>query len=244
MPKIHFERGEFLTDLQNPNSFAIYGGEKLEHKEGSEDGAEYYSLICYYNPSHPIKINNSRWDIVTAFGADTESSKCTYAISESNAFWWRRCSEAEKTKALKYLAEMHNLAWEENGLKLRKLAPGEKLCFDEELPTNARITGGNRHAHTPTHSRGSNTNTTTKIVVSRLAPPASYVQTKKIGGDLSRFGETMISALEKVNEKESRTTFYNPNYIGMSERAMLHQCLNGGAYRNDYAIDPYDEYWD
>lgn len=229
MPKIHFEKGEFLTDLQNPKSFAIYGGEKVDSPSNG-DGSDYYSLICYYNPSHPIKLDSNQWDVVSVFGADTEASKCTYAISESNAFWWRRCNENEKTKALKYLAETQNLAWEEKDLKLRKLAPGEKLCFDAP-PTNSRITGTNKAPTTHRTNRSKNS----IVNVSRLAPPNSYQQTKKISGDMSRFNESMVAAIEQVNEEESTTTYYQSDlgFGGVGGASIVFNCFGGRSYRDD-----------
>ena len=210
MYKVHFKKGEFLTDLNNPMCFAIFGGNEVKN---AENDCTMYSLIAYYNPSHATQDESGKWKVGPVFTATVDDEICCYTINESDICWWRRCSQNEITKALKFLAEMHNLAWDETTQKLRKLAPGEKLCFDEP-PRNASVTGGN----VPMGHRSNNTRPLSApgsqmqrrpLAVSRIAPDDDYKFSKAICGTSEERLDLIMKAVEDVNKEEEKASRVN-----------------------------------
>jgi len=211
MYKVHFKKGEFLTDLNNPRCFAIFGGNVV--KNGENDSI-MYSLIAYYNPSHAEQDESGKWKVGPVFSATVEDKICCYTINESDISWWRRCSKDEITKALKFLAEIHNLAWDEAIAKLRKLAPGEKLFFDEQeqhntTPAIGGIQTGHRSNNTKPLIASTPQMSRRVLAVSRLAPDDDYKFSKAICGTSEEHIDLIMKVVEDVNKEEERTSRSN-----------------------------------
>lgn len=141
MDILHFLKGEFITQDCADEVFAIWCGEKYE----SEDKKSIdYSLFAYCNPTNMVEDKNSRGNIIykpepiLSVGLDGE--ECEYVIGKEDLSHWRTCTKTEITKILQFLAEK-GYKWVIEECKLQKLAPGERLVFDDpNKPTQKTTT--------------------------------------------------------------------------------------------------------
>lgn len=131
MDILHFLKGEFITQDCADEVFAIWCGEKYE----SEDKKSVdYSLFAYCDPTNMVEDKNSRGNIIykpepiLSVGLDGE--ECEYVIGKEDLSHWRTCTKTEITKILQFLAEK-GYKWVIEECKLQKLAPGERLVFDD-----------------------------------------------------------------------------------------------------------------
>jgi hypothetical protein len=216
MGKIKFKKGEFITHINIPNSFAIYGGECLKSStEG--DKKSYYSLICYYNPQQTTKYEYGSYSIRTVFDAAVDGNDCLYTLSDADAAWWRRMNETEKNKALTMLADQKHLAYNPQTCTFRHLLQGENISFGEPKnnvnATSVHSFGGSRNFGRT--NRGSNSRVIlrdydyTKVI---RKTPKNYAQSKKINGFDNRMSKSLIAAAKTVNKKtaSSRNAWYGP----------------------------------
>ena len=167
---LKFEPGDFITQSNSPQSFAIFGGDEYEKTEGAK-GTDY-SLLCYYNPSHYNQDSNGKWvrENVLEYEFEEDNQTCDYAINSEDFDFWRKCTDAEIEKALSYLAEHKRLAWEDKELAFRKLTPSERFVPGRQ-PVNTGACGGNvRHTggNNPYYNSG------------RTTPPTTVKNTKTI----------------------------------------------------------------
>ena len=133
---LKFKKGEFITQNNSPESFAIFGGDIYEPSEGETE--TLYSLICYYNPTHYERNSEGKWVKESILEYDFgDTDVCEYTISSDDFDYWRSCTKREIESALKMLAETKHLAWEEKTNKFRKLGPNEHIVFDEPKSTGA-----------------------------------------------------------------------------------------------------------
>lgn len=246
MAKINFKRGEFITHINIPHSFAIYGGERLESVP--EDGnKKYYSLICYYNPHQSSKNQFGNWTISSVFDVEIDGNQCLYSLSDGDAAWWRRMNESEKNDALQLLADRKHLAYNPQTMSFRHLAQGENISFTpptkNQTTTGVHSFGGVNVRNFGKSHRNSRTVNRTEgvssvgLTVTRVTPE-DYTQTKKIKGFDKRMSKCLVAAAKAENKKtaSTRNVFYGP-YGGFS----------GIDYGNDYygGCLPFDyDYYD
>lgn len=143
LDELKFKKGDFITQNNSPESFAIFGGDIYESEDSESE--TLYSLICYYNPSHYEQNSDGKWIKQSVIEYDFEDNDhdetCEYTIGDGDFDFWRLCSKREIEAALKMLAETKKLAWDDKTNKFRKLGPNERLVFDEPKSTGA--CGGN-----------------------------------------------------------------------------------------------------
>ena len=224
MGKIKFKKGEFITHINIPNSFAIYGGECLKSStEG--DKKSYYSLICYYNPQQTSMNEYGNYSIRTVFDAAVDGNDCLYTLSDADASWWRRMNETEKNKALTMLADQKHLAYNPQTCAFRHLAQGENISFgtpnNNVNATSVHSFGGSRNFGRA--NRGNNSRIVVRdctfandyIKVIRKTPK-NYAQSKKINGFDNRMSKSLIAAVKTVNKKtaSSMNAWYGPYGFG------------------------------
>lgn len=230
MAKVNFKRGEFLTHINNPKMFAIYGGEELPYRP--EDGGKtYYSLICYYNPNQTTKNQFNNWVVYSVFDADVDNKGCLYTISDADAAWWRRMNETEKGNAIKFLAEKKKLAYDPLTMKLRKMGPNEVLKFGPPPAQESNIVDdmiggfrnftriGGRHGHSNNkHVNRTATYESPKITI-QLTVPDGYKQKKKIKGLTNRMVKSIKAAVKIENKKTKiyNSSCYPPYRLGYSD---------------------------
>ena len=147
-----FKKGDFITENSSRNgSFAVFEGEVYEPaKKG--DPLEY-SLMCFYNPEHYTQNSNGEYKKEYVFECDVEDDTCQYIIDENDLNFWRACTTEEKRDALKFLAEVKHIAFDESTNAFRTLKDNEKISF--EPPKSTGQCGGNTQ-HYGSESRGLN----------------------------------------------------------------------------------------
>lgn len=152
-----FDKGDFITQESSPGLFAIFSGDVYEPTREGEEA--YYSLICYYNPSHFEQNSENKWVCEKVFEYDLDNDEtCEYTINVSDIEYWRRCSQEEINSALKILADK-GLAWMAETSKFRKLGANEQLKFGTpEPPKNTGICGGNVYRNNPAYAPKQKTN--------------------------------------------------------------------------------------
>lgn len=144
MKNLKFRKGMFITQTTSRDeSFAVFEGEAYESSEG-KGGPVEYSLLCFYSPNHFTKDSNGNFKREYVFECCVDDETCEYFINDDDLQYWRECTEAEKTKHLKYLAEIKRIAFDEETKSFRKLAQNEVIRFGSPQSTGA--CGGNvRH---------------------------------------------------------------------------------------------------
>ena len=94
--QLKFKRGDFITQFNHSNSFAIFGGD--EYEPISDGSGIDYSLICYYNDAHYIQNSSGGWTKESVFEYDLdEDETCEYTMNENDLHYWRICTEEEKS---------------------------------------------------------------------------------------------------------------------------------------------------
>ena len=141
MKHLRFKRGEFITQAQtNDESFAIFEGNVYEPSNG-EKGPLEYSLMCFYDPDHYEQDSEGNYKRQYVFECDVDDETCEYFIDENDLSYWRSCTNDEINKALKFLAEIKHIAFDEKTKTFRKLSENEKISFSQ--PKSTGYCGGN-----------------------------------------------------------------------------------------------------
>ena len=141
MKNLKFKKGDFITQTTSRSgSFAVFEGEVYESSKGKGEPLEY-SLMCFYNPDHFLQDDMGNYKREYVFECDVDDETCEYFIDETDFQYWRGCTEEEKRNALKYLAEVKKIAFEEDTKTFRKLKDTEKISFD--APKSTGNCGGN-----------------------------------------------------------------------------------------------------
>ena len=166
-----FEKGQFIKQSTAAvGSFAIFEGDVYEPTV--KGGPNEYSLMCFYNPEHYIQDENGDYKREYVFECDVDDDTCQYIIDDTDTPFWRVCTEYEKQEALRFLAEVKHIAFDERTCTLRKLLDNEKISF--EPPKNTGVPGGNVQHH------GSETNLNPFYRGNRCLNPNPRVETKKL----------------------------------------------------------------
>ena len=131
MDILHFLKGEFITQDYADEVFAIWCGEEYESEDKKSTD---YSLFAYCDPTNMVEDKNSRGNIIykpePILSVGLDGKECEYVIGEEDLKHWRVCTQSEITKILQFLAEK-GYKWVIEECKLQKLAPGERLVFDD-----------------------------------------------------------------------------------------------------------------
>ena len=140
MKHLKFSKGQFITEAtSNCGSFAVFEGEVYESSE--KGGPNEYSLMCFFNPEHYTQDSNGKYKKEYVFECDVDDETCEYIIDDTDMDFWRPCTEDEIQQALKFLAEVKHIAYDEKEHTFRKLRDNEKISF--EPPKNTGACGGN-----------------------------------------------------------------------------------------------------
>ena len=96
---IPFAKGDFITQISNTESIAVFEGKTFKHNEGPTE----YTLNCYYNPNHFEKNSDGCWysEKIIEYDMTDNSMVCEYTISEDDFPYWRNCTQEEINKFLK-----------------------------------------------------------------------------------------------------------------------------------------------
>ena len=131
MDILHFLKGEFITQDCADEVFAIWCGEEYESEDKKSTD---YSLFAYCDPTNMVEDKNSRGNIIykpePILSVGLDGKECEYVIGKEDLKHWRVCTQSEITKILQFLAEK-GYKWVIEECKLQKLAPGERLVFDD-----------------------------------------------------------------------------------------------------------------
>lgn len=155
MKHLKFKPGEFITQASiNNGSFAVFDGEVFEPTE--KGGPYEYSLMCFYNPEHYTQDSNGKYNKEYVFECDLDDDTCEYILDDTDMDFWRSCTEQEKRDALKFLAEVKRIAFDEKTLSFRKLKESEKISFEEPKSTGVPVGNVNPAARgiNPFYGRG------------------------------------------------------------------------------------------
>jgi hypothetical protein len=137
MRHLKFKKGDFITESSSKNgSFAVFEGEVYEPTKKGE--LFEYPLMCFYNPAHYTQDSNGEYKKEYVFECDVEDDTCQYIIDENDLNFWRVCTVEEKRDALKFLAEVKRIAFDEVTNTFRKLKENEKITFDAPKTTYNR----------------------------------------------------------------------------------------------------------
>lgn len=201
MKGLKFKKGDFITQRNCRDSFAIFGGEAYEPvKKG--DGFDY-SLICYCNPSHYTQDSKGNWIHEDVFEYDLDDTEtCEYTINESDMEYWRLCTASEIDNALITLSKKR-LGWVKESKSLRKLKVCENVVIDEtDIPRSTGVPGGSvRHlGHTGPQSNNpyyrGNTTVTKKTISIRV--DENWEQKEPISTMNVERKELVLSQCEKL----------------------------------------------
>lgn len=134
MKNLKFKKGDFITEISSNNgSFAVFEGET--YAPSVKGGPNEYSLMCFFNPEHYEQDSNGNYKAEYIFECDVDDDTCQYIIDDNDMGFWRVCTESEKREALKFLAEIKKIAFDENDLSFRKLKDNERINFGERRDT-------------------------------------------------------------------------------------------------------------
>jgi len=235
MDNIKFKKGDFITQMAYPKTFAIYGGQEFEPiKKGDEID---YSLICYYNPSHYTQNDDGTWgdkEKILEFDLDGEST-CEYTLQASDMAFWRLCTEDEKNNALRILADEQKLAWDDIKCSLRKLAPGERIMLDED--DYFKHNSSSKYGHNSYYNRGNQNTPSTQTVKRKtitLSVNHDWAQREPIGPITIEHKELVLAECDRLKYSFStyRGTVVYPQNGGYTP-------YRQGAYEDDYYYENY-----
>ena len=209
MKDLKFKKGEFITQNACPNCFAIFGGQPFDPIE--KGGEIDYSLICYYNPAFYEQRGDGTYgdkETILEYDLDGEST-CEYTIQIPDMDYWRLCTEEEKKRDIKFLAEEKRIAWDEIKHEFRRMVAGEKVLFDDDNYFRQGETIRN-----PYYGNNSNPNshtvvrTTTKKLITRFVKD-DWEQKEPIATMTVEHKELVLNQCEKLKH-----SFYESYYTG------------------------------
>ena len=117
--KQKFKKGDFLKKDTKKGSFMIYEGNNL-----SDTAYKRMTLVCYYDPEKFIQ-GDMGYEQKPHLELGSKDKPCADTIdTEEEDFWIKKCSEAEKERALDILAK-YGLYWDEENLELISIETGE-----------------------------------------------------------------------------------------------------------------------
>lgn len=101
MVKIPFKRGDFITYLTKPTSFAIYEGVDLYP---SFEYAKLMSLAVWYSPYDYVQDKESgTWNQTERFLHATTNTECDMRFDVAGIGKWRKMTQAEINEAYKVM---------------------------------------------------------------------------------------------------------------------------------------------
>lgn len=228
MKKLKFKRGEFITQSTSRNgAFAVFEGNVYEPSE--KGGPSEYSLMCFYNPEHYTQDSDGKYNKEYVFECDVDNETCEYFIDDNDMQYWRSCTQAEITEALKFLAERKRIAFDEKTLTFRKMTQGETIHFG--TPQNRGSESNiNPFYRGNVHGRGfmgQTSNTDTKKYISRIVDE-NWEQKEPICNMDEERGEFLSKVCASLkHEYESYTTgvmIYPNNGSQIPRRQMFDAC--------------------
>lgn len=139
MNNFKFIKGQFITQDNADEVFAIWCGEEYETEDGKSVD---YSLFAYCDPTNIVESKDSHGHVVyetdPILSVGIDGDECDYVICKEDIPLWRICTAAEINKILQFLAE-NGYKWVMETGELQKLKEGEKLIFDTTPSTASNI---------------------------------------------------------------------------------------------------------
>lgn len=191
---IPFIKGDFITQISNTESIAVFEGKTFKHNEGPTE----YTLNCYYNPNHFEKNSDGCWYSEKIFEYDMtdDSMVCEYTISEDDFPYWRNCTQEEINKFLKLIADEYHIAYEKSKYKFRKLYQNETIKFDDELPKSTGQPGGTVVYHNQRYSNPYHNGNSTHII--RMTVDKDWQQKEPISSMTFEHSQMVLNECDKL----------------------------------------------